>query len=193
MVEFTTSVTKEDWITFNKIYVKYTHRKGFRLILVVMILAFLIFLGSLHSLVDYLQRHQAYFESFGYGELFSVATFTVMMPIIYFILTALLAYRYFFSIPLAARRMVEHPENSKMLFKRKVLFDDAFIQVLVDKDESKYAWESLTKIIETSEYLALFLNERSCLLFSKSAVGATTISELNKMLDKYCSAKLIRL
>ncbi|MFK4568470.1 YcxB family protein [Enterococcus sp. UD-01] len=193
MFEFTSRMTKEDWIAFNKAYVKYAYKKRFRFILVLMILAFLVFLGSLSSLINYVQANRTYLAFFGYSELFSKATFTVMMPIIYFILTAALVFRYFFSIPLAAKRMVEHPENSKMLAERKIVFDDTFIQVFVAKDESKYAWESITKIFENNDYVALFLDQRSCLLFSKKADDVASIRELLNMLDKHCSEKIVRM
>jgi signal transduction histidine kinase len=191
MAEFTSRMTKEDWIAFNKDYTKYAYKKRFRLILVIMILSFLVFLGSLSSLINYIQANRTYLAFFSYSEFFSTAAFTVLMPIIYFILTVTLAFRYFFSVPLAAKRIVEHPENSKMLAERSIIFDDMFIQVAVAKDESKYAWESIIKIFENNDYVALFLDQRSCLLFSKKTDDAASIRELLNMLDKHCSGKFI--
>jgi hypothetical protein len=57
MTEFTSKLTKEDWIGFNRIYGKYTFKKFFW---VSMIILFLIILKQVYSLIRYVWLIQAY-------------------------------------------------------------------------------------------------------------------------------------
>jgi hypothetical protein len=180
MTEFTSKLTKEDWIGFNRIYGKYTFKKFFW---VSMIILFLIILKQVYSLIRYVWLIQAYLGILDSHILVSM----IGKLILYLFMTTIPIGVYFFRTPLAAKRMLKHPENSKMLAERKVMFDDACIQIFIEKNEFKYAWESIIKIFETNDYVALFLTRNQCLLFSKNTDNAANVKELLHMLHKHCS------
>lgn len=191
-VKFESALTKEDWLTFNKIYHKIVNKK--RRIIILSIGCLAISISVFYSILLILSviKYHAFYAQQGYGNIFTYQRVEIINIVIYLALAVLLFYRYFKGIERTTKKMLNNPENQLFFNKKEITINSEQIQAITNLNEVKYTWLSVTKVIETKQFIAVFVSSSSCLLVNKNALSPEQIQDFQVLLQANFTGKVLQ-
>ncbi|MDH6364867.1 hypothetical protein M2139_001809 [Enterococcus sp. PF1-24] len=181
-IEFKMALTKADWIDFNQAYLKFTNKRRRRIAAVLIGLLLITAVISLFSLVSYIIEYHEYFALHDYSEIFKYNSDGVFLPLVYLLVSAFAFYRFFIAPKKAVNKMVNHPENQQMFDKKRLVLDSEKILSESELTTQVYDWQMVVKVIESPDFIALFLSHSACLLFPKYQLELQQLTGLETLI-----------
>lgn len=177
-VEFRSLITAKNWIEFNKIYFNFINKEKRKFVFGGLIIMGVISLSLIYRLVKTSSTADDYRE-------------LVLLFLIYGVITLLLTYKIMFSLNKKIIRAMKHPDNAKMFEAKEYIFTDSVIRVISKESWSEFTWDNVVRIVETQQFIGIFLNATGCFLFDKSSISKEQILNLEEIIHNKDGKKLM--
>lgn len=192
-INFVIKSSKHDWLIFNKQYFNYINKRKRWFVAAGLLLCLCISMVLIFLMIEFIIQNQGSIELFGFMTLVKGDPIRFIGPIVYLILTSLLLDKYFFSVKRAVKKMMNHPENSSMFESKRVYINENVIQYSTRFSESTLKWEAIIKILESSEFIAIFIEKNSCLLFPKRKIMYKDLDILDQLIKTCYDGNFIKI
>lgn len=169
-IQFNMVLHKEDWLKFNKEYGNFINKKRRWFSLILSCLSLIGAIISLVSLYKYVMLYNSFFKLNGYLQIFNYDSSKIITPVTYLFLFAVSIYRYLFYIQRRAKKLIEHPDNATLFEEKEIKMDRQYISVQSNSNKSIIFWNSVTKVVTTKDFIAIFISSNSCLLIAKDQI-----------------------
>ncbi len=171
MLDLKFNLTREEYFAFNY-YTSWSapERRSYR----IKYFGRIIFLYAAVAMVYVFTRDQ--------GQWYVDLVIFFLVGIIYFLVLPLLVKR---SIRYRVQQVLKSPGNQHILDESQVVIATDGITDRDKVSESRYDWEAIVKIAETSDCIYLYTNSFHAIVIPKRILNAQQRMELNKLLEQH--------
>ncbi|MEI5989175.1 hypothetical protein A5881_000663 [Enterococcus termitis] len=190
VLRFKQTLTQENWLDFNRIYMKEKNKRRRQLLLSISIISFFMFFYSIYKIWNFFQKDSFSLLSVSFAEIIHYCPIDFYSALLFFIVGIELLLIYYKGIDFRIKRMLKNPSNRSFFTEKEFIITNEKIEVITSLSVSTYEWPIFINCIETDNDLALLLNSTSILLISKKKLGQEQLSQLKqliteKMADSY--------
>ncbi|ALS01199.1 hypothetical protein ATZ33_07395 [Enterococcus silesiacus] len=190
VLRFTQTLTQENWLNFNKIYMKEKNKRRRYLLLSISIISFCMFFYSIYRIWTFFQKDSFSFLSISFTQIIHYCPIDFYSALLFFIVGIELWLIYYKEIDFRIKKMLKNSSNRSFFVEKEFIITNEKIEVTTQLSTSTYEWPIFINCIETNNDLALFLNSSSILLISKKELSQEQLFQLKqliteKMADSY--------